>query len=472
MKILLIIPIIVGLLMIPIFAEGQIVRTHSVSASEEMFSVDIPIVGTISAKMKYDLDFEIIKPNKIQAGGSDYISLSPKRGTLTTSFYLNGNFQESIVKDIPLGSTTTMPIPGTFVGQIFAKPTLVVAPQVSGPGSTSITKYVEINSMTTERFLINVNNQIGNSDSITVSFPMGIILNFGGKINLYITDYTILEEQLGIEIKPTISEKIPLEKFVNTNTSIDVKDGSKIGYIKINPKVTDSSGRQITSQSISIFIDGMYKTKIRTNQWSQDIYTKSGTHNIEAEFPQTTSSSNKAIIYKNSIDVESFTVKSPPPKQTSTQTTTPSSSGKGLTCGSGTYEKNGQCVSDGMFGGGCLIATATYGSELAPQVQQLRELRDNSLLNTELGTNFMNSFNEFYYSFSPVIADLERENPVFREMVKITITPMITSLSILNYVDMDSEAEVLGYGISLIILNGMMYVGIPAIIIIGIRKRI
>ena len=55
-------------------------------------------------------------------------------------------------------------------------------------------------------------------------------------------------------------------------------------------------------------------------------------------------------------------------------------------------------------------------------------------------------------------------------MVKIAITPMITSLSILNYVDMDSEVEVLGYGISLIILNAMMYVGIPAILIMKIRK--
>jgi len=82
----------------------------------------------------------------------------------------------------------------------------------------------------------------------------------------------------------------------------------------------------------------------------------------------------------------------------------------------------------------------------------------------------MNTFNDFYYSFSTIIADYERENPVFREMVKIVITPMITSLSILNYVDMDSEVEVLGYGISLIILNGMMYVGIPAIIIMRIRK--
>ena len=37
-------------------------------------------------------------------------------------------------------------------------------------------------------------------------------------------------------------------------------------------------------------------------------------------------------------------------------------------------------------GGGCLIATATFGSELAPQVQQLRELRDNTILSTESGT--------------------------------------------------------------------------------------
>ncbi len=120
--------------------------------------------------------------------------------------------------------------------------------------------------------------------------------------------------------------------------------------------------------------------------------------------------------------------------------------------------------------GGCLIATATYGSELSPQVQQLRELRDNSLLKTKSGTSFMTIFNDVYYSFSPTIADLERENPVFREVVKIVITPLISSLSILNYVDMNSEAEVLGYGISLIILNVGMYFAAPAIIIYKIRK--
>ena len=123
-------------------------------------------------------------------------------------------------------------------------------------------------------------------------------------------------------------------------------------------------------------------------------------------------------------------------------------------------------------GGGCLIATATYGSELAPQVQQLRELRDNSLLQTASGTSFMSSFNDFYYSFSPTIADWERENSVFKEAVKITLTPMITSLSILNYVDMDSESEVLGYGISLILLNVGMYFVAPGIVIHTIKKKL
>ena len=45
--------------------------------------------------------------------------------------------------------------------------------------------------------------------------------------------------------------------------------------------------------------------------------------------------------------------------------------------------------------GGCLIATASYGSELAPQVQQLRELRDNTILQTESGSAFMVGFNQF-----------------------------------------------------------------------------
>ena len=120
-------------------------------------------------------------------------------------------------------------------------------------------------------------------------------------------------------------------------------------------------------------------------------------------------------------------------------------------------------------GGGCLIATAAYGSELAPQVQQLREIRDNQLMNTESGSAFMTTFNEAYYSFSPYIADLERESPIFKEIVKAGLTPMLSTLSIMK--SAETESEVLGLGLSVIALNLGMYIGLPAFGIIGILKR-
>lgn len=122
-------------------------------------------------------------------------------------------------------------------------------------------------------------------------------------------------------------------------------------------------------------------------------------------------------------------------------------------------------------GGGCLIATATYGTELAPQIQKLREVRDGKLLQTESGRKFIQTFNDIYYSFSPTIADYQRENPAFKEAVKIAITPMISSLSILNHVEFDSEEEVLGYGTSLILLNLGMYVGVPLAAFITIKRQ-
>ena len=142
-------------------------------------------------------------------------------------------------------------------------------------------------------------------------------------------------------------------------------------------------------------------------------------------------------------------------------------------CGTGTELVNGICQviqtqEKSSKGGGCLIATATYGSEMATEVQQLRELRDNQLLQTESGTAFMEMFNDIYYSFSPTIADMEREHPLFKEAVKLVITPMISSLSLME--NAESESEVLGIGISVIMLNLGMYLGVPAVVIVGIRK--
>jgi hypothetical protein len=121
--------------------------------------------------------------------------------------------------------------------------------------------------------------------------------------------------------------------------------------------------------------------------------------------------------------------------------------------------------------GGCLIATAAYGSELAPQVQLLREVRDN-VLGTSSGTGFMTTFNAFYYSFSPTVADWERQNPVFKEAVRTALTPMLSTLSILNYVDLHSESEMLGYGISIILLTVGMYFVAPAAVMLYAKRKL
>jgi len=118
--------------------------------------------------------------------------------------------------------------------------------------------------------------------------------------------------------------------------------------------------------------------------------------------------------------------------------------------------------------GGCLIATATYGSEMAPQVQLLREIRDNQLMNTESGVSFMTGFNQFYYSFSPHIADMERENPAFKELVKIGITPLLSSLSIMSHAETD--LEVTGYGIGVILMNLGMYFVIPIVMAYKVKN--
>jgi hypothetical protein len=81
----------------------------------------------------------------------------------------------------------------------------------------------------------------------------------------------------------------------------------------------------------------------------------------------------------------------------------------------------------------------------------------------------MGMFNDIYYSFSPIIADYERENPYFKEAVKIVITPMISTLSLME--NAETESEVLGIGISVIMLNIGMYLGVPAVVVVGIRKR-
>ena len=139
-------------------------------------------------------------------------------------------------------------------------------------------------------------------------------------------------------------------------------------------------------------------------------------------------------------------------------------------CGEGAELVDGECVAvqAEKTGGGCLIATAAYGSEMAPQVQILREIRDGQLMNTASGASFMSGFNDAYYSFSPHVADYQRENPAFRDIVRVAISPMISTLSIMEHAD--TETEVLAYGIGVILLNVGIYVAAPVTLLMTVRR--
>jgi len=284
------------------------------------------------------------------------------------------------------------------------------------------------------------------------------------------------------EVNPPISLDINSETFdlgdmiFISGTVKDYDSSSDTFSADVTIRITDSKNNIATIEQITPKTGGDYShTFVAGGQmsksgeytvtafWNNNVATAifeltgiSGS-NVSAPAPATAPAP-----VQSSMDDEPMIDEEPSMSDTSSQPA----------CGQGTVLKNGVCVvEEKKSGGGCLIATAAFGSEMAPQVQFLREIRDNTVLQTESGVSFMTGFNQFYYSFSPVIADYERENPVFKELVKLTITPLLTSLTILNYVDIDTEEEMLGYGIGVILLNIGMYFIAPAAILFKIKNR-
>lgn len=119
---------------------------------------------------------------------------------------------------------------------------------------------------------------------------------------------------------------------------------------------------------------------------------------------------------------------------------------------------------------GCLIATAAFGSELTPQVQFLRDFRDQRILSTAAGSSFMNVFNSWYYSFSPQVADYEREQPWLQATIKTAVYPLLGILHVAEkgYGLSDGEEGSVLAGFATSSLIGMVYLSPAAV---AIRKK-
>lgn len=118
---------------------------------------------------------------------------------------------------------------------------------------------------------------------------------------------------------------------------------------------------------------------------------------------------------------------------------------------------------------GCLIATATFGSELAPEVQFLRDFRDFKILQTFAGSSFMVAFNAWYYSFSPATAQYEYVQPAIRLAARFTLYPLIWVLevgsTVFDLLSFNKEAAAVISGLAVSALLGAIYLTGPLVIV-------
>ena len=112
-------------------------------------------------------------------------------------------------------------------------------------------------------------------------------------------------------------------------------------------------------------------------------------------------------------------------------------------------------------GVGCLIATATYGSELTPQVSFLRSFRDTQIMESKAGRSFMNAFNAWYYSFSPNIALWINNHEPSKPPIRGALTPLLSILTVTAYLyevfNVNPEAAALISGLTASLLIGVVY---------------
>jgi outer membrane lipoprotein SlyB len=149
---------------------------------------------------------------------------------------------------------------------------------------------------------------------------------------------------------------------------------------------------------------------------------------------------------------------------TSSSTTVTSISGTS-TSGTSTSGTSTSGTGTSVAAPACLIATATYGSQVAPEVQLLRNFRDNSIMETKSGSSFMLVFNAWYYSFSPGVAAYLNTHWVERTVMKGVLYPLVGILyltsNLFSATSSYPELAVLLSGLLASSLIGVFYLGIP-----------
>jgi hypothetical protein len=178
-------------------------------------------------------------------------------------------------------------------------------------------------------------------------------------------------------------------------------------------------------------------------------------------------SANKAG-YSNGVSQTQFSVLIQTTTSTQTATSKSSTTSTSTATTSSYHSTTSSAVTQTNSQSQCLIATATYGSELAPEVVLLRNFRDFDVLQTTAGYNFMKVFNAFYYSFSPGVASFIAAHSVLRSGMKVALYPLIAVLYVSSLVfaaiTYNVEVAVVAAGVIASIGIGAIYLG-PILVI-------
>lgn len=333
------------ILIIPLLPTSFAATQSKTTSASALIDLD-----PLGIRADYSINFDIIAPSEIEAGDTVEIIVIPKSGVVTTDVTLSGDRIGKFPTNMELGAQESVEIPGGYGVGVFVQSNAHMQPLVSGPAQIiSSNQLLFFNSMSAKTFQVSINNNIENSNSITIKLPVIISTELGANLNLLLIKQNLASETFQLDTYPEISLKIPLKKVYSTNLSLEVKDGTCSGCIKVKPNLTYDGDQRLHANNIVISVDGSSsQSGLTSNQWSWDFSPGIGQHTVKADFYGQKSSSNSAISYTSSSDSESFTVKK---KITNTSTTTHSSSQDTLRCGSGTYEKNDECIAAGPFDG-------------------------------------------------------------------------------------------------------------------------
>lgn len=337
--------VIMFVLLIPLLLSPSFAATQSKTTS----ATGLVDLGPLDIQADYSINFDIIAPSEIKAGDTVEIIVIPKSGTVTSDVILSGDRIGRFPTNMELGQQESFGIPGGYGVGLFVQSNAYLQPLVSGPAQIiSSNPLLFFDSMSTKTFQVSVNENIGNSNSITIKLPAMLVTELGANLDLFIIKENLASESFQLNTYPEISLQIPLKKIYSTNLFLEVKDGTCTGCIKVKPNLTYDGGQKLHATNIGITVDGSSsQSGLTSNQWSWNFSPGFGQHTIKADFYGQKSSTNSAISYTSSSDSESFSVK----QKTTSSTTTHSSSQNNLRCGSGTYEKNGECVADNFLDG-------------------------------------------------------------------------------------------------------------------------